>query len=133
MYLINENVLYCLKVELADRFMDILGQVFKRKEWRIWEIDVERIVIHPRYDENGMKYLILKLSSYCFVFAIIIAWNVTYVKSVLSLFSERCRGNVHYLNENVLKSATYTCYLQYFSHHNSKIQFLPKSEAEIRP
>ena len=59
--------------------MDILGQVFKRKEWRIWEIDVERIVIHPWYDENGMKYLILKLPALLF-FTIITAWNVTHVQ-----------------------------------------------------
>ena len=49
------KIVFIFKVELADRFMDILGQVFKRKEWRIWEIDVDRIVIHPWYDENGMK------------------------------------------------------------------------------
>ena len=48
-------IVFIFKVELADRFMDILGQVFKRKEWRMWEIDVDRIVIHPWYDENGMK------------------------------------------------------------------------------
>ena len=38
---------------MADRFMDLLGKVFQRREWRMWRIDVERIIIHPNYDGQG--------------------------------------------------------------------------------
>ena len=46
---------------MADRFMDLLGKVFRRKEWRMWEIDVERIIIHPRYDEYSKLYTVTLL------------------------------------------------------------------------
>ena len=40
---------------MADRFMDLLGKVFQRREWRMWRIDVERIIIHPNYNGQGSK------------------------------------------------------------------------------
>ena len=44
------------QVELADRFMDLLGKVFQKKEWRMWEIDVDRIIIHHSYDEGSKNH-----------------------------------------------------------------------------
>ena len=38
---------------LADRFMDFLGKTFGKKDWRIWEIDVAKIIIHPGYNKAG--------------------------------------------------------------------------------
>ena len=46
---------------LADRFMDLLGQVLGRDEWLIWEMDVSRIVIHPLYNRHGSYLHHIKL------------------------------------------------------------------------
>ncbi|XP_053379053.1 tryptase-like [Mercenaria mercenaria] len=45
-----------LKVALADRFMDFLGKTLGKKDWRIWEIDVSKIIIHPGYNKNDLWY-----------------------------------------------------------------------------
>lgn len=45
-----------LKVALADRFMDFLGKTLGKKDWRIWEIDVSKIIIHPSYNRNDLWY-----------------------------------------------------------------------------
>ena len=52
---------------LADRFMDFLGKTFGKKDWRIWEIDVAKIIIHPGYNKAGR-----------FVFRFIISNTFTY-------------------------------------------------------
>lgn len=45
-----------LKVALADRFMDFLGKTLGNKDWRLWEMDVDRIIIHPGYKKEELWY-----------------------------------------------------------------------------
>ena len=56
---------------------------------------------------------------------------------VFLCFLERCHGNMCNLNVIVvlefISRDLYTCYLKYFSLQNSKFNFLPIHEAEIRP
>ncbi|XP_064652990.1 chymotrypsin-like protease CTRL-1 [Lineus longissimus] len=37
---------------LANYFMHVIGKILKKKEWQQWNIDAEKIIIHPRYDET---------------------------------------------------------------------------------
>ncbi|XP_050397260.2 serine protease 1 [Patella vulgata] len=39
-----------LRMNPLERIRHVLGQIFHRSDWVQWEIDVERIVIHPQYD-----------------------------------------------------------------------------------
>ncbi|KAL4220938.1 hypothetical protein ACF0H5_019204 [Mactra antiquata] len=45
-----------LQVALADRFMDLLGRTFDKEDWRLWQMDVKRIVIYPGYYRNDLWY-----------------------------------------------------------------------------
>jgi hypothetical protein len=33
--------------------MHIIGKILKKKEWQQWNIDAEKIIVHPRYDVTG--------------------------------------------------------------------------------
>jgi len=40
-------------VALADRFMDLLGRMLGRGDWELHEMDVDRIIVHPGYQQAG--------------------------------------------------------------------------------
>jgi len=43
-----------MKINLADRFMNLLGQVLGHNQWKVWEIDATRIIVHPQYDKDEL-------------------------------------------------------------------------------
>ncbi|KAK3094885.1 hypothetical protein FSP39_007479 [Pinctada imbricata] len=46
-----------LRDGIVDRLRHLAGTIFNRRDWRTWEIDVERIVIHPGYSgRNGWSH-----------------------------------------------------------------------------
>ncbi|XP_067656997.1 serine protease 1-like [Haliotis asinina] len=43
-----------LRTSSAERLLHLLGRLLQRSEWMQWEIGVERIVIHPHYNESSI-------------------------------------------------------------------------------
>ncbi|XP_013394916.1 chymotrypsinogen A [Lingula anatina] len=43
-----------IKPSASDYFMHVLGRVFSRQEWQQWNVDAEKIIIHPGYDERSL-------------------------------------------------------------------------------
>ncbi|KAL3861001.1 hypothetical protein ACJMK2_007094 [Sinanodonta woodiana] len=41
-----------LQPDIVDRIRDVFGRIFSHDNWRMWNIDVERIIIHPNYDSD---------------------------------------------------------------------------------
>ncbi|XP_052819691.1 plasma kallikrein-like [Mya arenaria] len=44
------------KVALADRFMDFLGKTIGRADWELWEMSVDRIIVHLGYKADKLWY-----------------------------------------------------------------------------
>lgn len=45
-----------LQDNVVDRIRDLISRLIDRDEWRIWEIDVDRVIIHPNY-RSSSKFL----------------------------------------------------------------------------
>ncbi|XP_014770347.1 trypsin isoform X2 [Octopus bimaculoides] len=42
-----------LKPSLKERFMNIVGKIFRKMKWRQWNVKVAKIIIHPNFQINA--------------------------------------------------------------------------------
>ncbi|CAH1789203.1 unnamed protein product [Owenia fusiformis] len=42
-----------IKPSAADWLMHVLGKIFDKEEWQQWNIDVDKILIHPQYERTS--------------------------------------------------------------------------------
>lgn len=43
-----------LKSNPLEKIKNFLGKLFDKESWRYWEVDVDRIVLHPQYSDNNL-------------------------------------------------------------------------------
>lgn len=47
-----------LKSNPLEKIKNFLGKLFDKESWRYWEVDVDRIVLHPQYSDNSEELLL---------------------------------------------------------------------------
>lgn len=47
-----------LKSNPLEKIKNFLGKLFDKESWRYWEVDVDRIVLHPQYSDNSEEHLL---------------------------------------------------------------------------
>jgi hypothetical protein len=45
---------------ILDYLKHLLGKIFQKEDWVLWNVDVEKIIVHPQYNKSKTNILRLK-------------------------------------------------------------------------
>ncbi len=45
-------------MKLKERLQSFVGHLFNIEDWKEWYMDVDKIFVHPAYNETGNEYIL---------------------------------------------------------------------------
>lgn len=55
-------MIFCLiplcQMKLKERLQSFVGHLFNIEDWKEWYMDVDKIFVHPAYNETGNEYIL---------------------------------------------------------------------------
>ena len=52
-------------MNLQDKVQSFVGHLFDIEDWKEWYMDVEKIIVHPQYDELGKNVPVFHFFHFC--------------------------------------------------------------------